>query len=475
MTADRTEILYWPSDDGARSELVSSLEAGGYKIKTARRLEELLDKFDERSVKTLVVDASSSDYETNTRIVELSSSERLFRTPLVFFGRGVDGSFSTLGKQFVRFISLGPDSTVNDVLSEIDLILASSSSRSVPAIRGKATSATIDRLQLVPQLDPRRLVSSYGGSLFAAATRPSFFDDSLLLPKTEQRAKAQEALAEITRDNRMLGTRTRRVIYVSSALASGVGFTPEQDSTVRLASVLLGQALRSTPELAEVDFLHDEMETKAELVAGAIDNARARAKEAFSDARSERALNSLSEILRRRELFDSDDDIRVAQCLLLAEMAERACWKSGEWSANGAHRIIREFRHQSRYAIDPQIVSAMVRLLTEASCARYGWRGPSEKRKKRANEEMNRVLVAEAKREAEELFRDQDLQRIELPDMRAGMRLARPLMTLEGRLVLRANVRLDEAIIWGVWQLSTVAPLEKSISIDRGPTEPHST
>lgn len=466
MADSAKEILYWQSSGGSRGDLVKSLEQQGYSVVVANRLEDVLDRFDDRKVKSLVVDAAESDHETSTRILELTSTERLFKTPLIFFGKGQDGTHSTLAKQFIHLASLSGESTIDEVLAQFDVLM---SGRKVDRsnLRGALTSATINKLELSPQLDPARLVSSYGGSLFAAATRPSFFDDEPLLPKHSQRALIGDWLTQITRLSNDQGTRARRVTYLAGAIANGVGFSQGQDITVRTSSLVLAHVIYGEPSLSNLDFLHDEMEASAELVAAAVDRARQDAENELQDMQVCKTLGLFGDILRRRELFESADEIRVAHCLLLSEMAERACWKSGEWSPNGAHRIIREFRHQSRFNIDAQLVSGMVRLLTEASCARHAWKRPSEQRRRRAAMEMNKVLVAEARKEAEELFSDRPFSAIDLSDIRAGMRLARPFLTLEGRLVLRANVQLDESLIWGIWQLSTVAPLEKCIFVTK--------
>src|SRR5690606_5100682 len=54
-------------------------------------------------------------------------------------------------------------------------------------------------------------------------------------------------------------------------------------------------------------------------------------------------------------------------------------------------------------------------------------------------------------------------QRVSILDLQPGMRLAQPLMAFDGRRVLMEGVRLDRDLIWRIWQLSAIRPLNPAI------------
>lgn len=468
MTQPPREVVFWKGAGNVRSDIIRALQADGCAIKVVGRLEEILDYLERRKISALIVDATDSEHETSSRIVELSSTERLFKTPLVFFGAGREDSFSFLEKSYLHFVGLLDAADVSKLLTSLDALVTASGQPSLRKGSGrqeKIASGTIDRLQLMQHLDPTRLASSYGGTVFASASRPSSFDDNILVPPHPNRAQLIELLGDITSTSRPLGAHARRVAYISSALASGLGFPKDQDVAIRASALLLNGSFLGQLDLAAVDFLYEEMETKAAEIADGIEEAAGKAMNRLDDGSISKTMRLVAEILRRREMFDSVQQILNSQCVLIAEMAGRSCWKGGIWSANGAHRLIRELRHETHYSLDKKIVNAMCRIISEASCARHAVEGKSASRIALANQEMNKVLVEEARSEAAEFFGSVATVIVELPDIRPGMRLAQPLLTSEGRLVLRAGIQLDEQLIWSLWQLGALVPMEKLVTV----------
>ena len=70
-----------------------------------------------------------------------------------------------------------------------------------------------------------------------------------------------------------------------------------------------------------------------------------------------------------------------------------------------------------------------------------------------------------AKAEAKSLFDQTPVTSLHLPRLQPGMVLAEPILGINGRLVLRANVRLDQDLIWRLWELSAISTLTSPVKV----------
>ena len=56
-------------------------------------------------------------------------------------------------------------------------------------------------------------------------------------------------------------------------------------------------------------------------------------------------------------------------------------------------------------------------------------------------------------------------ERIKISSLSSGMTLSRPLKSFDGREILEAELRLDDDLIWRIWQLSSICPLNSPVII----------
>ena len=54
---------------------------------------------------------------------------------------------------------------------------------------------------------------------------------------------------------------------------------------------------------------------------------------------------------------------------------------------------------------------------------------------------------------------------VQLSDLMPGMRLASPLLAVDGRTVLKESVQLNRSIVVQLWQLAAVRALKPSVSV----------
>jgi hypothetical protein len=86
---------------------------------------------------------------------------------------------------------------------------------------------------------------------------------------------------------------------------------------------------------------------------------------------------------------------------------------------------------------------------------------------KTAKERLEQEEQVSLARSESAKFRLQDTQRIRLLDLKPGMKLAEPLVTNDGRLILEVDTVLDFDILMRVLQLSAARSLPMDIRITK--------
>jgi hypothetical protein len=75
---------------------------------------------------------------------------------------------------------------------------------------------------------------------------------------------------------------------------------------------------------------------------------------------------------------------------------------------------------------------------------------------------LKRYQVQKVKNAGEKKARLKDEVEVSVEDLAPGMKLTRPLRTRDGMELLEGNQRLDEDLIWRLWQLAGVRPVESA-------------
>jgi len=469
MANEKLDVLYFRGSRPPRPEVIQGLEERECRIKISSQLEELLDALERRQFAVVITDASASESESLSRAADLGTTERLFGTPPFFFAHPAGKkALQALEKNFTSFIPYTGPIDKDSFLAEFDSALAGSSKSGSRPVVGKGGKRESVRLQMVKHLDPTRLVSSYGGAVFAAAGRASSFNDALLLPEHPKREELEGLLRSQEAISPSMAGHIRRVAYISSALANGTGCSKEDDQRIRTACFALNSGF--TPgerSLIEADFLYEDFDQISDKVSDGILKSAESVRRDLNDEQTGKILELSALLVRNLPIEESRALSVSAQCVFLAELAGRSCWKDGIWSMLGAYRVIRELRSGETISVDQQLKTSLSRLISEACCVRHDLAEGSSSPKSRNDEEVQseRYLSEEAKKEAEQLFRGHESVLIELSDIRFGMRTASPVFTREGKLVLRAGVQFDDQIIWGLWQLVAVCPLLNPITV----------
>ena len=455
------EVIYWRGRGEERTDLIEILKSRGVVVYITRQLDEVLKHVKEQKPKAIIVDASSSEAEASERIVELGAARGLFDISVAFLAKRAAMRVEPLQQDFRNLMPFEVPFRISSFFSEFRPFA------SIVEEEDSAGQERAKRLALATaEQDPAHLVSTRGGRLLAWARDASAFDDELLLPQHPNREVLYGAVQDMTAADPWLGAHARRSAFVSSAIASSLGFGEKRDADLRTAGLMLNVGLStSSAELRRLDLFRGDLSPQqVHEFAAQLKRTADSVLEDLGDDRTSRLIVVMAELIEGATPAEDRSLLRDAQCALGVELIDRACWRSGEWDLLGARRAFRHLR-DSRLIGDRDISHNLGRVLGEAVANS----GRHENRSFRfLDPELRKLRMHEAEeavRQAADLLGKNSLSTVEVYGLEPGMMLARPLFSLDGVLLLPARTCLDRETIFRLWQLSTVRALRSPIEV----------
>ncbi|MCB0323473.1 MAG: hypothetical protein KDD69_07860 [Bdellovibrionales bacterium] len=322
--------------------------------------------------------------------------------------------------------------------------------------------------------DPANLSGSNGGVAFALARDPADFYDAHLLPELVGDASIVSMLEALGRDDLWLATHAKRVAFVSSAISNALSFGSARDRSLRIAGLFLNWALRDRPlNLIRHDFVLNPSSTISEIIGESYLQSAAFVEERCGDKRAAEVIRTVSVMLRTDSLDVPRDLQQDAQALLGVELSSRSCWGLGFWDPYGVYRAIRYFRAPDSIIQDEMVKHALAKVLGEAvtihvTVGNYFVSHLDDtepevavyRRNSEADSERSVALVTAR------LAREGRKKRsIPIAELAPGMLLAGPVIALDGRIILNANVVLSEDIVLDLWQLAAIRALQGKVEV----------
>lgn len=173
-------------------------------------------------------------------------------------------------------------------------------------------------------------------------------------------------------------------------------------------------------------------------------------------------LDCYSDIVDRRSTAEhAVETVELATVVFGAELIGRVCFQGGWWNPRDARRILSRLEAGWLEELQAPLAVALVRIVTAAITEQpRGFVVPLKIRHDPALVERARSLRTAKLREYEKA--------VALVDLVPGMRLARPIETFDGRLLIEGDVTLDHDMIWRLWRLAAIRPVNGPIFIALG-------
>ena len=90
----------------------------------------------------------------------------------------------------------------------------------------------------------------------------------------------------------------------------------------------------------------------------------------------------------------------------------------------------------------------------------------SKYRGKGYSKDALRLLVKEAN-DTKKYIAQEDEEKVKISSLTDGMKLSKPLKSFDGKEILEADLTLDNDLIWRIWQLSSICPLNSPMVIKK--------
>jgi len=169
-------------------------------------------------------------------------------------------------------------------------------------------------------------------------------------------------------------------------------------------------------------------------------------------------VSTMSRLLTLSAKADDDEISMIASSLLISDLTNRVCFQSGAWDSRRAYYLLKKFKTNNPYNFHPKVVCCAIKFLSEAIISKplacllpYAVRNDPELIDKAYQTKHREVQISEAK--------------VPLTSLAPGMRLSKPLFAYDGRLVLSEGLIFDEDLIYRIWQLSALRPLNSPVVI----------
>ena len=148
---------------------------------------------------------------------------------------------------------------------------------------------------------------------------------------------------------------------------------------------------------------------------------------------------------------------KVASLIMVADIVDRTCFRTGYWDPRAAYQLMRKFKAGYMREVDSSVWGCTVKFLSEAISSKTTVCVlPKEMR-------TNHALIEEAMKVRKSQSAGEDEVQVSIADLTPGMKLARPLISFDGKKILSDEIILDQDLVWRIWQLSAVRPLNPVI------------
>lgn len=453
----KNDIIYIRGRSEEHTELIAAFKKRGFHVHIVREMSDACALARKKLPAACILDASSSEAEVSERVIELTRAEELYSRPMIFFGKRVTEHYHPVQQEFRRYLAI-------DYPFKLDRLLDSFSKQTEELEEGELTpQQTAHSLSFT---DPSKIGTGRGGVFLLHANSLDAFDDDVLLPAHPQKANLQKALSAMTEVNNWLGLHARRTTYLSSALAHSHKLS-EADQRIRTSALMLNWSLaRGGDKALSFDFFSDEAPEYLKKIAAAFRSSASVVAEKIEDADSANVIEHIAQILSRDAAKLSEEERRVAECVILAEASDRACWRFGRFNHFGANRAIRSLR-DTNLIETKDLKDGMGRVVAEAVLHQDPDVNAFRKVLTRKQKASRRAALEGAQRDATALYGATATKEVQIFNLLVGMQLAEPLVSVDGKVILPASTVMDDDSIMRVFQLAAVRPLLNPVVVVR--------
>jgi hypothetical protein len=411
------------------------------------------------------------DSLTNT----LTTKTELHTSPLIIVGENIDRYESLLNRFFILATTITLPCDNADIVSAVKYI-----SRYLEKVRSRkvAEASTIVKSEFesyqklfggfstIPNLAFAKLKEldlfekDSGGETYALMFRPQESQDKSFLPKSPQ---IKQFIANITDSLATDRTsRAMRISLLSHNIFTALGFYGEYlECAKEAASLYSAGILKADKNLTQSQYLVGDKELLRKEICSGIKDSLLSFGDVISNERTRKIIILLAKLIGEEESLDNSSECLAASAIAIADAIDRVIYNRNVFQPVGAYSVLSVLKKQEFSFIHPLVLGITVKILAEAVSSSISVMNKSKKL-----QQVSQLLNAAD--EIDESIILGDTESIPLSKLEPGMRLtSKGINTEDGKVLISESMELDQDIIWRLWQLSAIRPLQKKVIVEK--------
>lgn len=450
--------------------LPEALQQLGHAVRITSNSPELTEIVQESYDSVVILHLGEDQKLALSEISSVIEQPALHDRPIVFVGKDVDGYSGVLDKYFSLSVTVGFPYTTKEVTEALRYMLRryrpkkdlSSSPGAVlkPPVRGSDTELRYSA-HTMPQLVFEQLERISSGALGMPKEdmqRKLSLEDLGTLNLLPANAALREACEESYSDKKRWGKEHLcRTTYIAERFRAVIGLPEQKGESLRAACLLYSWTFGKNLSPLRKNYLLPPKSTRMELASKIKDSAM-RVMNQLRDHDVGNILAAVARIIEEDTTGQESEESMLAACLIAADLIDRICYVNGFWSGHGAHFLLREGKAGKLNILPPSLLACVLKFLNEAMAQLSG------------NIHLTKELIEDLElqkkaKENREYIPEPYEAKVEITSLEPGMRLSKPIVAYDGRKILSEEIILDEDLIWRLWQLSTVRPMNAPLVV----------
>ncbi len=472
------DIVILDSADSLPQGFPESIKTSGGTMRYLPTIQEIADKLEELHDPIILVDYHKDEDHAVEIIKEFVSFKNILEIPFLLIGENGEAFDSVLDRYFICSLSINIPQNTQEVLNALSYL-----SRSYP-----------NKLEQPEEEEPESFLFDDTEAIAEEfdTTEPSgpavseqVFDHLADIPDKEKRLAGDELKAKLTLNHLsemdLLPQNPRiresvervykelrhwprehvcRVNYICDRFNEVLNIPQQEREQARIAALLFPWSFTKTgSSLLRKNYLIGSSNSKLELASKLKDSAM----QVMSDLGEQEVGQLIASMAKLivGEIEPEEEGVSLcASTLTAANLIDRICFQSGYWNPRGANFLLKEARNGNLSMLHPRVLTCVVKFLSEAIAN-------LPRIFTTTTELRNNPELKQKERENYEYEPEPNERKVSITSLQPGMKLSKPIMAYDGREILSEEVILDHDLIWRLWQLSAIRPMNTPLVVDQ--------
>jgi hypothetical protein len=405
---------------------------------------------------------------SDTLVDQFLKLSRLEEFCFIFVGKDIQRLEGRIGKVLPHSMTLNLPATGDDVRGLVDYLR--SHQQAIKEIARKPLARGFDTpKERIPAPEKLSLVTGISKLCFQALQQLEYKDLSLscssifrasqiddlrdiaYLPVNQRVKEISESLNQAA--GKKGAVHLHRLAAVSSRILEALSLDAAMLESARNAALLFSWSFIENPQLFTVDYLLEGRSKIRQHFAELVSKSSEKITAELGLKNEQKIVHTISRLIGDEYRVGDQSHDLISSTIMTSDLVDRVCWANGHWDPHGVHQLMHRFSGGEVPDIHPHVLAITLKSLCEA----LEGMGSSLLRARAfaQNPALEHLILPDEVTKAVSAHEKKMLLSKLLP----GMKTSRPVLTFDGRTIVSRNTLLDEDLIWRLWQIAAVRPL----------------